>query len=124
MSSNPRSQKSLTTEVVTQITHQIIHENLTNINTSGERNQVTVSVAKGDLRSFISSLVEAGIHKEDAEALGEIVASETGGDEKEPFGKRAKAWIAENLRKAADGTWRTGLNAAIGALTDAALRYY
>jgi len=42
----------------------------------------------------------------------------------EPFGEKAKNWIAGNLIKAAKGTWSVGISVATKVLTEAAMKYY
>jgi hypothetical protein len=70
------------------------------------------------------SIPAAGIPRSEAEELAEIVASEEPEDDKQPFGKKAKSWIARNIGKAIDGTWKIGIAVATSVLTEAALQYY
>ena len=42
----------------------------------------------------------------------------------EPFGEKARGWIASNLLKAAKGAWDIGINVATKVLSEAALQYY
>jgi hypothetical protein len=63
-------------------------------------------------------------NESDASELAKIVASEPGGNREEPFGTKAKRWIAKNIGKAADGTWKAGIAVATKVLTEAALKYY
>lgn len=111
-------------EKVTQITQQIIHGNYTSISNTGDSAIIRVNVSEGDGNAFIEALVVAGIAKSDAEELSRIVVSEEPESKTEPFGKRAKAWIAKNIGKAADGTWKVGIAVATSVLTEAAMRYY
>lgn len=114
----------LQTETISTIANQIIHGNLTNIHTTGHDNRVTVQITLGDFRLFVSSLTDAGITADDAVALGKIISSEPCGTREQPFGSKARKWIARNLGKAVDGTWRVGLDAVGHVLTEATLRYY
>ena len=111
-------------EMVTQITQQVIHGNVTTITSSGEGAQIHVNIRQGDTESFIKALECEGIAKSDASELAQIVASEEGGNREEPFGTKAKAWIAKNITKAVDGTWKVGIAVATKVLTEAALKYY
>jgi hypothetical protein len=111
-------------EIVTQITNQVIHGNVTNITSTGDSAQLHVNNIGGDVESFRQALEDAGIAKPDAVELAKIVASEKGGNRDEPFGTKAKAWIADNISKAVDGTWKAGIAVATKVLTEAALRYY
>ena len=110
------------TETVTQITNQIIYGNMTAISSSGDKAQFNINIAKGDRDAFARALINAGIPKTDASELSEIVASEKGGNSDEPFGAKAKAWIAKNVRKAADGTWKVGIAVATRVMTEAVLK--
>ena len=47
-----------------------------------------------------------------------------GGSKEEPFGTKGKAWIAKNINKAVDGTWKVGIAVATKVLTEAVLKYY
>jgi hypothetical protein len=86
--------------------------------------QIHVNIRQGDAASFIKALEYAGIAKSDANELAKLVASEDGGSREEPFGTKAKAWIAKNISKAVDGTWKVGIAVATKVLTEAALKYY
>jgi hypothetical protein len=83
-----------------------------------------VTVNERDNQSFINALVESGIPKGDAAELVQIMAEEEPSSQEEPFGQKAKGWIATNLKKAAEGTWNVGLSVATKILTEAAMRYY
>jgi hypothetical protein len=110
-------------DVVTQITNQVIHGNVTTISSSGNQAQINVNIGERDDDALVKALVGAGIAQPDAKALAEIVASEEGESKEEPFGPKAKAWIAKNIGKAADGTWKIGIAVATSVLTEAALKY-
>jgi len=113
-----------TSETVSQISQQVIYGNVTSINSSGEGAQFLISIEKGDDSAFKEYLVKAGIEESDAEDLLEIVEAEEPGDRDEPFGSKAKEWLVNNLRKAADGTWKVGVSVATEVIKDAVLKYY
>jgi hypothetical protein len=112
------------TERVTQITHQVVHGNLTNISNSGAGAQFNLSINSNDIASVVAALEEAGIAKADAAVIADIFASEQPESIAEPFGKKAKAWIATNLIKATNGIWKVGVAVATQILTQAAKKYY
>src|SRR5687768_2448559 len=99
-------------ETVTQITQQTIHGNVTNIASTGQGAQFNLNIGTRDSSAFVKALVEAGIAEIDAAELSEIVASEKPESATEPFGTKAKGWIAKNIGKAADGTWKVGIAVA------------
>lgn len=109
---------------VQQISQQIIYGNVTNA-VSGSPHAVTsATVVQGDTSTVERFLQEAGIPQQDAQAFASILAVEQPQSAEEPFGKKAQAWVAENLKKAAVGVWKTGVAAATATLTKAALAYY
>ena len=79
---------------------------------------------QGDQNSLEQHLIESGMLKDDAKIFAGIVASEEPESDQEPLGSRAKIWVAENLIKAAKGTWNMGVSAASSVITKAALKYY
>lgn len=121
---SPESSEKVNSEKVNQISQQIIYGNVTTISSSGIGSQINVSIDKRDNKAFIEYLVEAGIPKDDASELADIIAAEEPSSNEEPFGAKAKAWVVNNIRKAADGTWNIGVSVATKILTEAALKYY
>ena len=116
-----------TSKTTTHITHQTIYtNNYTVISNSGTGTQsVSVSnIRKGDIVDFKNALIEGGIPKADVSELARIVSDEEPQSKEEPFGSRAKAWIAENLSKSAKGGWQISKEIAMKLLTEAAMRYY
>lgn len=111
-------------EDTTSITQTIFYGDVTNITNSGAGAQIAVHVQKNDAESFVKSLTAAGIAEEDAKELIEIVKSEDGGTKDEPFGKKAKGWFVDNIKKAANGTWTAGVGVASEVIKQALLKYY
>jgi len=109
--------------VATQIAQQIIYGNVTSISASGDA-KIHVAIGAGDVDGLVRFLTEKGIAKADAKEFGAIVASEEPESAQEPFGKKARTWLLENLKKAAGGTWKIGVSVATDLLKEAALRYY
>jgi hypothetical protein len=112
------------TEAVTQITNQVIHGNYTSVSNTGHGARFSLNISNSDAASVVRALEEAGIAAGDAQEISKIFASETPDSKEEPFGENAKAWIAKNIGKAIDGTWKVGVSVATKVLTEAALRYY
>jgi hypothetical protein len=111
-------------ETVTQITNHVIHGNVTTISNSGDGAQFFINISSGDTNSIEKGLIDNGIPATDAEEFTALLASEHPESKEEPFGPKAKAWIAKSLVKVADGTWKTGMAVATKILTEAALTYY
>lgn len=111
-------------EKVQQISQQIIYGNVTNAIAGNPSSNISISVVSGDLDSLKQYLVESGMLETDAVEIAGIIASEKPESREEPFGTQARAWIAKNMKKAAEGTWNMGVSVATAVLTQAALRYY
>ena len=115
---------SVSPEKVSQITFQTIYGDVTSIANSGAGATFNITVRQGDENSMAKALVGAGIPQPDAQEFARIVASERPESKDEPFGTKAKAWVVENLKKAAPGTWKIGVSVATEVLKAAALGYY
>jgi hypothetical protein len=111
-------------EKVTQITNQVIHGNYTTISNSGAGAQFQLHITASNTESVAKALKDAGIAAEDAEDIAQIFQSEKPESKEEPFGKKAKSWIASNIGKAINGTWKVGVAVATQVLTEAASKYY
>lgn len=108
-------------EIIEKLTQQIVYGNV--INSSGNNNTIQTFV-KFDLPNLLKYIEDAGISAIDAKEFGDLVASEKPENNQEPFGNKTKKWIAENIKKAANGTWKIGIAVATETLKQAALHYY
>ncbi|RLG10600.1 hypothetical protein DRN73_07430 [Candidatus Pacearchaeota archaeon] len=120
---NSKSKEGLDPEKINQISTQVIYGNVTNI-TIGKGAQFILSIGKGDKEALIHYLISSGIPEADAKEIAEIFATEEPSGSDEPFGSKAKAWLLDNLKKAANGTWKIGVSVATKVLTEAASKYY
>ena len=100
---NPSNSLSTeTAQTTSRIAHQTIYtENYTVVSNSGTGAQwVSVSnIRKGDISAYEKALIEGGIPEADASELAKIVSEEEPLSRDDPFGERAKAWLAQNLEK-------------------------
>jgi hypothetical protein len=112
------------TQKVSQITNQVIHGNYMEISNTGVISSWLMSIAPLDAASVVSALVEKGIPEAEAAEFSEILAEEEPDSAEEPFGPRAKSWIAEKTGKFASGAWKIGIASGTKVLTEAALKYY
>ena len=119
-----RLASSETSEKVTQISNQVVYGNFTSISSSGSGASILLAFNPGDNEAFKQALLDGGIPEPDANELAEIVAGEEAGDAQEPLGARARSWLAGNLNKAANGSWRVGVSVATEVIKKAALKYY
>ena len=112
---------------VTQIYNQTIHGdvgNLTSVSNYGAGANLSVAFGKDDKDAFVEFLVSKGLPQADMEEFADIISTEVPESVEEPFGSKAKNWLAENIKKAADGTWNVGKSVATRLLTEAALKFY
>jgi len=109
---------------VNQIFYQTIHGGMTSVATTSSIQAINIGIAPGDMAGVIKALVDVGIQEEDAEEFAGALAAEAPESKTEPFGAKAKIWIAKNVKKAADGTWKAGVGVATEVLKQAALKYY
>lgn len=119
----PKSEET-NSEKVQQISQQIIYGNVTTAVAGGHGSQVSVVVNERDKDSLIQYLKESGLPEDDATSLAEVLESEKPESLEEPFGAKAKDWIASNIKKAVNGTWKMGVSVATSVITEAAKKYY
>jgi hypothetical protein len=109
---------------VQNITQQIIYGNVTTAVSGGSGSNIDVTIGAKDTESLKKHLVQSGISEDDVNELSTIMESEEPESIEEPFGDSAKNWIAANIGKAANGSWKIGINLATKVLSEAALKYY
>ena len=122
---SPQSSEPEQAAVVTTITNQTFYGAVaSNVANSGSHVGINVAVRQHDINSVTEALKQGGISEDDAKEFAEILASEKPESSDQPFGARAKEWVAKNLPKALNGTWKAGIAVATGVLTEAAKKYY
>ena len=42
----------------------------------------------------------------------------------EPMGPKVRGWVVDNMKKAANGTWKVGLAVATDVIKEALLKFY
>jgi len=112
------------TEQVQQISQQIIYGNVSTAVAGGAGAQIAIGINEKDNASLIEHLVQNGIPQGDASELAALMEAEEPASIEEPFGEKAKDWVAGNIKKAAEGTWSVGISVATKVLTQAAMKYY
>ncbi len=115
---------SKSSAVATQISQQIIYGNVTTISNIGDSIQMKIAIGVRDTNSLIEYLKLSGIPETDASEFANIVANEDPESKEEPIGLKARIWLIENLKKAANGTWKIGISVATEVLKEAVLKYY
>jgi len=120
----PAGKQEKSPEKVQQISQQIIYGNVTTAVAGGHGSNIMLSIGERDTDALIQSLTKSGIPEEDATEIAKIMETEEPSSVDEPFGEKAKSWIASNLKKAAQGAWNVGISVATKVLSEAALKYY
>ncbi|WP_131618151.1 hypothetical protein [Roseivivax marinus] len=116
--------KAEDSQKVNQVTKQIVHGNLTQISNTGDNSSIILQVGQRDKNSVIEALSSKGLSRAEAVEFAEILAEEEPESVDEPFGEKAKTWIANKTGKMATGVWNMGIAAGTKVLTEAALKYY
>ena len=112
------------TEKVQQISQQIIYGDVKTAVAGGHGSSISVTVEAGNKESLIKYLTTNGVPNEDSAELATIIESEQPESSEEPFGQRAKHWIAGKMKTVAGGGWNIGLSVATAVLAEAAKQYY
>lgn len=110
--------------VATQIAQQIIYGNYTSVTASGDGTQIAIAVGERDLQGLVHALARAGMPEIDAKELGQLASAEEPESKAEPMGPKVRTWLVENMKKAANGTWKMGLSVATDVIKEALLKYY
>src|SRR5207237_10217775 len=95
-----------------------------NVNNTGSIENIIFTGPSGDTEALVTFLTSNGIGADDASEFAALIKAEKPEDKAEPFGQKAKKWIASNIKKATDGTWKVGIAVATDVLTKGALKYY
>lgn len=119
-------QPPLSQEKVAQVFNTYISGNVQNVAT-GSTNVTQAGefhVTAGDFSALSKYLESYGVSNKDIEDLKSAIDSdkETGG--KIIFGKRAQAWLAKMVGKAASGVWEIGTSVATAELGKALSAYF
>ena len=105
---------------INQIFNQTIYGD-TSINT-GDNIPINL-IIKGDKPSLIKHLSSNKIPEDDAKTLADIIVSEQSNNKEEPFGKKLKKWIGENLIKSSE-LWKIASSTLLKTLEKAISSYY
>ena len=121
---DPKKDETIDTQEVSKIINQTIYGNYTEISNSGDGAQIGVNALQGNSKAFEQMLEDAGISKDSAKELADIIKVEEPTSSKEPLGEKAKKWVLDNLKKAEDGTWKVGISVATDVIKKAVMGYY
>jgi hypothetical protein len=104
----------------------VFGSNTTIVVGGGTIQNVSNSVLVNDMESLMAALRKQGIAEGDLTTLQESMVQDSDSEEvkAKQIGPRVKSWIAEMVKKAAEGAWNIGIGAAGGVLSAAIAGYY
>lgn len=108
----------------TQIAQQIIYGNYTSVSAVGDGAQIAVAITERNPKDLAKFLSEAGLPDDDASELAELASTEEPESKSEPMGPKVRGWLVDNMKKAANGTWKMGVAVATDVIKEALLKFY
>ncbi len=112
-------------EVTTQIFHQTIHGNMTNIQSTGADANIQVTINKHDLESLKAGLFRSGLSEEVSEEVANLIS------EQEPnnrinagLNKGIRKWLADRITSGFDTAFKGGVTALTKIVQKAAMQYW
>jgi hypothetical protein len=108
----------------TQMFHTIVYGGTANILGAAVNSSVNFTVTQSDMASLERVLAEAGISERDFKRLRSALAADERPRMGAGFGPRVSKWMAEMVKKAAEGAWKVGVAAAGSLLEGAISKYY
>ena len=112
-------------EVTTQIFHQTIHGSMTNIQSSGPKAIIQVTIAKHDPKSLKNGLLEFGLSDEDSNELAELISKQEPEKQKDDgLNDGARKWLADRITNGFDAGVKGGIVALTQFVQEAAMQYW
>lgn len=108
----------------TQIAQQIIYGNYTSVSAVGDGARIAVAIAERNPKDLAKFLTAAGFPDDDASELAELASTEEPESKSEPMGPKVRGWLVDNMKKAANGTWKVGVAVATDVIKEALLKFY
>lgn len=108
----------------TQIAQQIIYGNYTSVSAVGDGARIAVAIAERNSNDLAKYLAEAGLPADDARELAQLASAEEPESKAEPMGPKVRGWLVDNMKKAANGTWKVGVAVATDVIKEALLKFY
>lgn len=112
-------------KVATQIFHQTVHGNITNIQSTGPEATVQVTVLPGDRESLERFLMSRGLPKGQSDELAELIAANKPNmDDDAGLNPSVRKWIADRITGGLDVGLQGGVTALTQMVKDAAMGYW
>ena len=109
---------------VTQIFNTTVYGGPANLVGSAIDSSITFTIQQNDFSSLEKTLKGNGVQNEDIQELNKAIHTDAPPKTKQSFGPCVSGWIANMMKKAAQGTWQIGIGAAGKLLAEAISKYY
>ena len=109
---------------VTQIFNTTVYGGSANLVGSASNSPITFTVSYNDLGSLEGVLRDNGVQEKDVEQLRVAIQRDARPQKGQGFGPRVSSWIGGMVKKAAEGSWAVGVQAAANLLEQAISKYY
>lgn len=112
-------------EVTTQVFHQIIHGNMTNIQSGGAEALIQVTVVQQDLNSLTDCLQKLGLSAEDTQELARLISDREPADKDEAgLNPGVRKWLSDRIMNGFDAGVSGGISAITRVVQEAAMQYW
>jgi len=109
---------------VTQIFNTTVYGGAANLVGSATESQITFTISKNDFASLELALRANAVLEEDIVNLQSAIQNDGQIKKTGSFGPRVSSWIADMMKKAANGSWGIGIGAAGNLLAQVISKYY
>jgi hypothetical protein len=121
---NPDAGGRIEPSHVTQIFQTTVYGGSATLVGSAPNSQIGMVVATGDFSSLREFLLREGVSDEDVTSLRAALESDIRPRSGGKLGPRVSSWIGGMVKKAAEGLWNAGVDAAGKVLAEAVMNYY
>ena len=112
-------------EATTQIFHQTIHGNMTNIQSTGADANIQVIINKHDLESLKTGLLRSGLSEEDSKEVAKLISEQEPNDQVNTgFNDGIRKWLADRIASGFDAAFKGGISALTKVVQEAAMQYW
>jgi hypothetical protein len=109
---------------VTQIFNTTVYGGSANLVGNASNSPITFTVSQNDLASLEGVLRNNGVQDKDVEQLRVAIQRDARPRKGQGLGPRVSSWIGGMVKKAAEGSWAVGVQAASNLLVQAISKYY
>jgi hypothetical protein len=109
---------------VTQIFNTTVYGGAANLVGSASNSLINFTISENDFASLEKVLRSNGIRDEDVEELRAAIQSDAKPHKGQEYGPRVSSWFGNMIKKAAQGSWKVGVQIGASLLTQAISKYY